>query len=134
MVKLMATKLEKKVETAIQKWVNLLGISDYKFQVEYVDDKDLQGDYARIDTDEDTRIVGITLNRYRLTREPKEVERTIVHELLHTRLNELTEFMNNLIEQHLTNPKTRRMLKRQVGKLEHKVIVPITEALISQEK
>lgn len=129
----MADKLQKRVQAAIQHWANKLDIAGYKFRVKYVNDRGLQGDYARVDTDEDTREVDITINRYRLAKDPDEIEKTIVHELMHTRLNELLEFTDTMIDTHVTNPKTRRMLKRQLGKIEHRIIVPLTDAL-SKEK
>ena len=122
-------KLHERVEKAIQRWSNELGISDYKFRVEYVSDRKLQGDYALVETDEDTREVDITINAHRLEHEPKEIEKTVIHELLHTRLNELLELMDDLINTHVSTPKTRRLLKRRVGKIEHKIVVALADAL-----
>jgi hypothetical protein len=126
--------LTKKITQYIQTWAAALGISDYQYDFSLLSEKELKGDYARIDTDDESRDVTIEFNKHRLSKEPHEIEKTVVHELLHTRLNEYSEFVLDIIKTHITNPKTRTLLKRQVDKLEHKAIVAITEALLKERK
>lgn len=126
--------LRKRLDTLVQKWAALLGIADYKFSLTMLADKDLAGDYARVDTDDSTREVSIDFNQYRLSKEPEEVEKTVVHELLHTRFNEYSEFVNDIIKLYVTSPKTRRLLKKQADKLEHKIIVAVAETLSKETK
>ena len=125
--------LGKRLVNLIQKWAAELGISDYKFDFHLLSDREMSGDYAKVDTDDVTREVEIDFNKHRLTREPQEIERTVVHELLHVRFNEYSELMNDLIHTYVLSPKTRKLLKKQAEKLEHKIVVAITDSL-SKEK
>jgi len=128
-----AKKLEERVKAFVQKWAALLGISDYTYVVEIQSDRKLRGNYAEVETDDETREVTITVNKHRLNREPGEVEKTIVHELLHTRMNEYAEFAVHIVNTHIENPKTKCLLGRQLQRLEHKIVVALTDALIRRK-
>lgn len=130
----MKVAYRKQIENHVKRWAARLGISDYKFSFKYLSDRSMGGDYARIDTDEDTREVLIEFNTQRLTREPGEIEKTVVHELLHTRLNEYTEFAVDLIKESMENSKARRALIRKMEKLEHKVVVALSDALVKDTR
>ena len=126
--------LKTRLVSLIQKWAAELGISDYKFDFNLVSDREMNGDYARVDTDDITREVLVEFNRLRLTKEPNEVEKSVVHELLHVRLNEQAEFIIDLLKTYVPSPKTRKMLLRQAEKLEHKIVVAISDSLIKERK
>lgn len=123
-------QIEQRVKAAIQKWAAALGISDYTYAVELGTDKQLRGNYAEINTDDETREVTVSVNRQRMSREPKELEKTVVHELLHTRLNEYAEHAITIINEYVRSPKTKHLLGRQLERLEHKVVVALTDALM----
>jgi len=91
-------------------------------------------DYARVDTNDVTRDVIIEFNRHKLTQEPDEIESTVVHELLHVRVNEYAEFILDVIRTYVNDPKTKKLLQKQAEKLEHKTIVSITDALLKEKK
>jgi hypothetical protein len=118
-----------KLAKSIGHWANELGISDYKFILNYVSNSSISGDYARVDTDDETREVAIDINRTRLLKEPQEVERTVIHELLHTRFNEYAELLAEIVRNHVDSPKARKTFIRQADKIEHKIVVAITDAL-----
>lgn len=124
------TVLEKRLMTLIRRWASRLGISDYAYGLELRSEKALHGNYAEVHTDEETREVTIGVNRYRLLKEPKEVERTLIHELLHTRLNEYAEFVLTIINGYVGNTRTKRVLNRQLERLEHKIVVALTDVLL----
>lgn len=125
--------LAKNIVEYIQKWAANLGISDYKFDFHLLSNREMGGDYARVDTDDVTREVNLEFNKHRLTKEQGELERTVVHELLHVRCNEYTEFVNEIIKTFVLSPKTRRLLIKQADKLEHKQIVAITDSLLKEK-
>lgn len=124
--------LGRNIESLLPKWANTLDISDYTYQIETRYHKGLREDFAHITTDEETRSVTIEFNP-RALKTIEDVEQTIVHELLHVRMSEICEFVDDIIKDHITNPKTRRMLKRQFGRLEHKVIVSLTKSFCPRE-
>lgn len=125
--------LELRLKALVRRWAARLGISDYTYVLELKGEKTLHGNYAEVHTDEDTREVTICVNRYRLTKELEEMERTLIHELLHTRLNEYAEFVVAIINGYVGNPKTKRVLGRQFERLEHKIVVALTDALLKRK-
>jgi len=125
--------LELRLNALVRRWTARLGISDYTYVLEFRSEKALHGNYAEVHTDEDTREVTISVNRYRLTKEPEEVERTLIHELLHTRLNEYAEFVIAIINGYVGNARTKRVLGRQFERLEHKIVVALTDALLKRK-
>ena len=130
----MRTKdFERRIKSFVQKWAASLGVSDYTYTLEIQSDKKLHGNYAEVKTDDETREVVISVNKYRMSREPGEVEKTVVHELLHTRFNEYAEFAIHIVNTHIDNPKTRRLLEKQLEKLEHKIVVALTDALMRRK-
>ena len=129
-----AKTLANRIEKFIQKWANELGISDYKFKFEFCSSADLDGSYAEVETDDETRTAIISVNKCRLMAEPHEVERTIIHELLHTRLNEYAELLEDIIKECADSPKTKRVLRSRAEKIEHKVVVALTDCLTKEHK
>ncbi len=123
--------LRKYIDKYLKIWVKKLRIEDYKYDIEVGYSKELKCDYAQIVTEEDTRNVFVKFNS-RMCKTEEEVENTVIHELLHTRMNEYYEFVEDLIKTHVNNPKTRKMMLRQIGRLEHKISVPLTTALSKQ--
>jgi len=127
-------KLAAKIEKHLQNWANILNISDYKFTIKFANNAEIDGDYANVDTEEHTREVVMTFNRHRLNKEPHEIERTVVHELLHVRFNEYAEHLEDVLKEYGDSPKVKRILRSKADKLEHKIIVALTEALIKETK
>ena len=131
----MANSLNKILKEKVSKYADELGIGDYKYKVilsSKSDSKDGCSDshtYATVAIDEETRTVYISLNKKLLVNKPEEIERTIVHELLHVRLNELLNFNSMLMEKYIKNKKAKDTYTRQLDLLEHKIIVSLTEAL-----
>ena len=129
-----AKAMEEQIKKHIQKWAVLFGISDYTFIIELHSDKELNGNYAEVDTDDETREATISFNQARLTREPDEIERTVIHELLHTRFNEYAELSVNILNEYAPNLKTKRLIAKQLEKTEHKIVVALTDALAKRGK
>lgn len=129
-----AKTLANRIEKYVQKWANELGISDYKFKFEFCSNKALKGNYAEVDTDDETREVTINVNRHRLNSEPHEVERTVVHELLHTRFNEYAELLEDIIKEYADSPKAKRILRSRAELIEHKIVVALADALTKEHK
>ena len=129
-----AKTLANRLEKYIQKWANELGISDYKFELVFCNNKELDGNYAEVDTDEELRTAIIKVNRHRLNKEPTEVERTVVHELLHTRINEYAEFFEEVVKEYADSTKAKRILRSRAEKIEHKIVVALTDALTKEHK
>lgn len=121
--------LEQRLHTLIERWTKILRIQDYKVTIEFVPARKIKNAYARVSTDEETRVVDIEFNKVKLTNEPNEVEKTVIHELLHTRINEYADLMESLVDTHVRNPKTKRLIKRKMNLLEHKIVVALTDAL-----
>ena len=129
-----AKAMEEQIKKHIQKWAVLFGISDYTFVIELHSDKELNGNYAEVDTDDETREATISFNQARLTREPDEIERTVIHELLHTRFNEYAELSVSILNEYAPNLKTKRLIAKQLEKTEHKIVVALTDALAKRGK
>jgi len=124
----MSIRLERKAEKLIGVWVNKLGIADYTFNLTWGDNKTLRGDWAKINTDEELREASLYLNKDKLLEEPSELEPTVIHELLHVRLNEIVEMARKLISVSTKDTRARRVMKKTVDEFEHKVVVAITKA------
>ena len=129
-----AKAMEEQIKKHIQKWAVLFGISDYTFVIELHSDKELNGNYAEVDTDDETREATISFNQARLTREPDEIERTVIHELLHTRFNEYAELSVSILNEYAPNLKTKRLIAKQLEKTEHKIVVALTDTLAKRGK
>lgn len=123
--------LKKHIDKHLKTWIKKLGIEDYKYDIEVGYSKALRCDYAQIETEEDTRNVFIQFNP-RMCKTEEEVKNTVIHELLHTRMNEYYEFVEDLIKTYVNSPKTRKMMFRQIGRLEHKIVIPLTTVLAQQ--
>jgi hypothetical protein len=131
----MKLSLKKQIEHKVAEYAKKLRITGYKFTVnlkgkrskdpDFVDDNI----YAMVTTDEETREVILDVNKTLLEKKPEEVEATVIHELLHVRLNELLNFINLITSKYINDTKARETYEKQIELLEHKIVVSITEAL-----
>lgn len=125
--------LKGNIETKVAYYANLLGISDYKFDISMVNPSKMRtqdkivGAYATVYVDEETRIVDIVFNKKLLKEQPEEIDRTIIHELLHVRFNELSEFVLFLIKTYVKDTKARKTYRNQIDLLAHKNIVALAD-------
>ena len=132
--------LRSKIHKKIDQYAQLLGISDYKFIVNLVDFEELKkkdpllGSYAVISIFDETREAEIDINKKLVIKRPRELDRTLIHELLHVRLNEEMEFINVLLKRYIKDSKAKKTYRDQLEKLEHKVIVALTDALLKRKK
>jgi hypothetical protein len=121
------------VKLKVKEFAKLLGISDYKFHVTVVSSKNKKktqyDNYGSIAIDEESREALITLNKDLLNKNIVELDNTIIHELLHCRLNEFTRLTELLLELYVKDKKANKMYARQLSFLEHKIIISISEAL-----
>ena len=122
-------KLEPLIHKYVKKWMERLKLKEFTYSIEF---KSLRDDYALVSTDEETRHITIEFDCRNIKTE-EEVKQTVVHELLHARINDYVEFVEEVIRTHITNPKTRKLLTRRLGRLEHKILVPITDAFCKKE-
>ncbi len=123
------TELKPIIEKYMKKWIGKLRLGEFDYTLEF---ENLKEDYAQVSTDEDTRHVTIAFNP-RLLKTEQEIEHTVIHELLHTRINDYVEFVEEIVKTHINSPKTRKLLTRRLGRLEHKILVPITNAFMKKE-
>ena len=123
-------ELEPIIHKYMKKWMKKLKLGEFDYSIEF----DSTGlDYALVSTDEETRHVTVQFNP-RLHKSEREVEHTVVHELLHTRINDYIELVEDIVKTHINSPKTRNLIIRRLGRLEHKILVPITDAFCKKEK
>lgn len=125
----MNPKLVDELTELIKTWAAVLRISDYKYDFKMLSNHEMSGDYAKISTEEDTRRVTIDFNKSRLTKEPQEIVTTVVHELLHTRFNEYSDFITDVLKTYVNSPATRKLLLKRTEVIEHKIVVALTDAL-----
>jgi len=78
------TELKPLVEKYMKKWIGKLRLGEFDYTIEF---DNLKNDYAQVSTDEDTRHVTIAFSP-RLLKTKHDVEHTVIHELLHTRVND----------------------------------------------
>ena len=137
--RLAQTELQK----LVQKWAKKLGIDSYKITVHVIDPDDMDEilsgdgithDYAHVVTSEDKQESDIYINSRFLKDEPEETENTIVHELIHIVLNQLMESVTDTLNSYVSDKNSKDFLCKQLGKLEHKIVVGITRALIEGDK
>jgi len=114
----------------MKKWIKRLRLAEFDYTIEF---ENLKDDYAQVATDEETRHVTVTFNP-RLLQTEQEIEHTVVHELLHARVNDYIELVEEIVRTHINSPKTRKLITRRLGRLEHKMLVPITDAFVKKEK
>lgn len=123
-------ELEPIIHKYMKKWMKKLKLGEFDYSVEF----DSTGpDYALVSTDEETRHVTVQFNP-RLHKSTREVEHTVVHELLHARINDYIELVEDIVKTHINSPKTRNLIIRRLGRLEHKILVPITDAFCKKER
>ncbi len=129
---------DSKVKKLVEKWTNRLDISNYKVTVHITNPEDMEDlledvsathDYAHVITSEEKQEADIYINKKYVAEEPKETEDTILHELIHVRLNELMESYVDTINSHVPDRNSKELLSKQLGKLEHKIVVGLTRAL-----
>jgi hypothetical protein len=131
----MKPSLKKLVENKVIEYAKKLRITGYKFTVNLKDkhSKDIEfrddNIYAMVMTDEETREVVLDINKTLLIEKPEEIDATVVHELLHVRLNELLNFVNLITSKYIKDNKARETYEKQIELLEHKIVVSLTEAL-----
>lgn len=123
-------EVEPLIHKYMKKWMKKLKLGEFDYTIKFATPK---GDYARVATDEDTRHVTVWFNS-KLHKDEREVEHTIIHELLHARINDYVELVEEIVRTHINSPKTRKLLTRRLGRLEHRILVPITNMLSKKEK
>jgi len=132
--------LLKKIRIKVDRIARLLGISDYKYIISLVDldvikeTDPLIGSYAMVSIYEETREVELDINKKLLLKKPRELDKTLIHELLHVRLNEVAEFIDVLLKRYIKDSKARKTYRDQLEKLEHKVVVTLTNAIARNKK
>lgn len=122
-------KLEPIVHKYTKKWMKRLKLAEFNYTLEF---GNLKGDYAQVSIDEETRHITIEFDP-RNSKTEEDIEKTVIHELLHVRINDYIELAEEIVRTHITNPKTRKLLTRRLGRLEHKILVPITDAFCKKE-
>jgi len=136
------TKREAKLTESVKTWANRLGIGNYKYIVHIVKPEDMEDlqhddgtthDYAQVITSEEKQEVEIYINEKYLKEEPNETENTVVHELVHARLNLLMESITDTINSYVSDKNSKEFLCKQLGKIEHQVVVGITRALVEEK-
>jgi len=126
------TNEHKVLKRKLQKFAKLLGVSDYLFEIAIAKDRksrDKYDLYGSVLIDEETRKAIISLNEYYLKKEPEEIDNTLVHELLHVRFSELLSLVTLIIAGHVKDKKAQKTYIDQIERLEHKIIVTLTNAI-----
>ena len=132
----MTQSFEKMLKEKLVQFSKLLGVNDYSIRLAVGKKKRGSPDYdiyGYVRTDEETRSAAMFLNKRLLKNEPTEIDSTIIHELLHIRLNEILSLADDIIQKHVTDKKAQAVYSTQIEKLEHKVIIAITDALTKRE-
>jgi len=122
-------KLKPLIDEYMKVWMERLKLGEFSYDIEF---RNIKSTYAEVSIDEDTRKITIAFNP-RLLKTDRDVEETVIHELLHARINDYVELVEEIVRTHITNPKTRKLLTRRLWRLEHKILVPITDALVKKE-
>jgi hypothetical protein len=132
----MTISFEKQLKNKLAEFAKLVGVNDYSIRLTVGTKKRGSVDcdtYGYVRTDEETRSAALFLNKRVLKKEPTEIDNTIVHELLHIRMNELLSLTDDIINKHVTDKKAQAVYSTQIEKLEHKIILALTEALTKRE-
>ena len=132
----MVDSFEKDLKQRLVKFAKLIGVSDYSIRLSIGTRKKGAEDYdtyGYVKTDEETRSAAMFLNKRMLKNEPLEIDNTIVHELLHIRFSEMCSLVDDIITKHVSDKKAQAVYTAQVEKLEHKVIIAITDTLTKRE-
>jgi len=127
---------DKILKSKLAQFATLLGVDDYSIHLTVGTKKPGAVDYdtyGYVRTDEETRSAAMFLNRRVLKKEPSEIDNTIFHELMHIRMNELLSLTDDIISKHVTDKKAQAVYSSQIEKLEHKIILALTEALTKRE-
>ena len=111
----------------------MLGIGDYTYFVALVSKDKLETDdceiYANILVDDESREACMRINKDLLKEHPEELDKTIIHELLHVRFAELTSLFALLCKHYVKDDKAKKMYTNQIDRHEHKIIVALVDAL-----
>lgn len=135
----MKDPFKKLIKSKVDKYAKLLGIQDYTYHIDIIGTKKQKSTeqydvYATVDIDEETRNACIEVNKKLLMRDKNEIESTVAHELLHVRLNELLTLLALIIELYVKDKKAKKAYAGQIEALEHKIIVPLANALAKKHK
>lgn len=136
----MKDSFKKLIKKKIDTYAKLLGIQDYTYHIEVINSKKTTKDqteydvYATVDIDEETRNACIEVNKKLLLKNRDEIDSTVAHELLHVRLNELLTLLSLIIELYVKDKKAKKAYAGQIEALEHKIIVPLANALAKKHK
>ena len=120
------------LKTRLMQFAKLLGVGDYSIRLTIGTRKKGAEDYdtyGYVRTDEETRSVAMFLNKRMLKKEVSEIDNTIVHELLHVRLNRLLSLVDDILSKHVTDKKAQAVYTIQIEKLEHEIIIALVKAL-----
>jgi hypothetical protein len=128
----MIRSFEKDLKQRLVKFANMLGVSDYSISLVVGKKKQGSADYdtfGYVSTDEETRSAAMFLNKRILKKDPNEIDNTIIHELLHVRLNRLLSLVDDILSKHIADKKARAVYTIQIEKLEHEIIIALVKAL-----
>ena len=121
------------IKSKVIKYAELLGIGDYKYSISLVarnklpkNDYDI---YANVMVDDESREVYMQINRDLLKESPEEIDRTIIHELLHVRFAEMLSLFSLLCKHYVTDDKAKKMYISQINRHEHKIIAALATAM-----
>jgi len=127
--------LQKVLRSKVKKFAKLLGVSDYSCGMTLFDAKkasEAYTTYGFVIIDEESHEAVVNLNKRLIEKQPDETDSTIIHELLHIRLSELLNLVSSILNAHVKEKKVKKVYIKQLDRLEHKIIVALTNALVKR--
>lgn len=124
---------KKLIKAKITKYASMIGVSDYNYFVNLVGESKLPKDkydlYGTVIIDDESREVCMLINKDLLKKSPEELDRTVIHELLHVRLAEILSLFSLICKNYVKDEKAKKTYISQISAYEHKIIASLTNAM-----
>lgn len=115
-----------KVCNYLDKYKKRFKICNYRYHIKFVKGEKWINYFAQVSVS--GNVVRLWFNEDLMESDPKEIQNTVIHELLHIVLYKITKKSTDIITRYVRKEKIRNKLENKIEDLEHDIIDKLTPA------
>jgi hypothetical protein len=112
-------------------YAKVLHLDRYRIHLEFNGYEDLESNYAEVYKQSDCGDIRIRFNCEKLIKEPEELEKTVIHELMHALFYQVRHRYDHIVKTFITDSKTRELVQEGFSDDEHELVFLMEEVLYS---
>ena len=122
------------IKKNLELYIKLFGFSEIPLDVNYVGYDEIEGNYAEVEVSEDMPTIHLNFNIEKLSKEPKEIEKSVIHELLHVVYWPIRQQLLKVCKNLISDGKVQDLIKDHYRAAEHKIIYMMEEIFVQDKK